>query len=65
MKNYEEVTKNVFRKSEEIIVRNGRRRNTIITIGMSACCLAAVCGVGTIAWYRGHNTAAFGAGDTD
>ena len=57
MKNYEEVTKSVFRKSEEIIARNERRRNTIMTIGMSACCLAAVCGVGTIAWYRGHNSA--------
>ncbi|MDE7400232.1 MAG: hypothetical protein K2N06_12000 [Oscillospiraceae bacterium] len=52
MKNYEEVTKNVFRKSEELIARNQRRRNTIMTIGMSACCLAAVCGVGAIAWNR-------------
>lgn len=52
MKNYEEVTKDVFRKSEELIARNERRRNTIMTIGMSACCLAAVCGVGTIAWNR-------------
>lgn len=56
MKNYEEVTKSVFRKSEEIIARNERRRNTIMTVGMSACCLAAVCGVGTIAWNRARNT---------
>ncbi|MBD5111259.1 MAG: hypothetical protein HDT42_01795 [Ruminococcaceae bacterium] len=56
MKNYEEVTKSVFRKSEEIIARNERRRNTIMTIGMSACCLAAVCGVGTIAWNRARST---------
>lgn len=56
MKNYEEVTKNVFRKSEELIARNERRRNTIMTIGASACCLAAVCGVGTIAWNRARST---------
>lgn len=77
MKNYEEVTKNVFRKSEELIARNRRRRNTMIKIGASACCLAVIGGVGATAWSRGrnpapeeqtavsdNNTIAFG-GDTD
>lgn len=55
MKNYEEVTENVFRKSEEIIKQNRRRRNTIMKIGVSAGCLAIIGTVGAGAWNRGHN----------
>lgn len=78
MKNYEEVTESVFQKSDEIIKRNKRRRNTMMKIGASAGCLIVVGAVGVSVWANGNKiptessgqfisdsaALAFGAGDT-
>lgn len=78
MKNYEEITESVFQKSEEIIKRNRRRRNTMMKIGASAGCLIVVGAVGVSVWANGNKiptessgqfisdsaALAFGAGDT-
>lgn len=77
MKNYEEVTESVFQKSDEIIKRNKRRRNTMMKIGASAGCLIVVGAVGVSVWANGNKiptessgqfisdsaALAFGAGD--
>lgn len=62
MKNYEEVTESVFRKSDEIIKRNKRRRNTMMKIGASAGCLIVVGAVGVSVWANGNKIPAESAG---
>lgn len=62
MKNYEEVTESVFQKSDEIIKRNKRRRNTMMKIGASAGCLIMVGAVGVSVWANGNKIPAESAG---
>lgn len=50
MKNYNEVAESVFRRSEEIIEKNNRRRKTLIGIGSAAGCLLVAGAVGFGVW---------------
>lgn len=80
MKNYEEVAESVFRRSEEIIAQNKRRRREMtINIGSAVGCLAVAGAVGIGVWKNAGRNANvvqsegqlandgkdfFGAGDT-
>lgn len=64
MRNYEEVAERVFRRGNEIIKRNKRRRRVILGVCSSAACLAVVIAVSFGEWAssrRGFNA----AGDID
>lgn len=51
MKNYEEVAESVFKRSEEMIVLNKkRRRDRLINIGATVSCLAVAGAVGIGVW---------------
>ncbi len=51
MKNYEEVAESVFKRSEEMIALNKkRRRDRLINIGATVGCLAVAGAVGIGVW---------------
>lgn len=50
MKSYEEVAESVFRRGDEIIKRNKRRRRVMLGVCTSAVCLAAVIAVSLGEW---------------
>ncbi|MBD5383397.1 MAG: hypothetical protein HDR72_00155 [Ruminococcaceae bacterium] len=58
MKNYEEVAESVFKRSEEMIALNKRRRrDRLINIGATVGCLAVAGAVGIGVWKNaGHGT---------
>lgn len=66
MKNYEEVAESVFKRSEEMIAQNKRRRrDRLINIGATVSCLAVAGAVGIGVWKTVGQSGAQVAGDID
>lgn len=57
MRNYEEVAERVFRRGDEMIRRNKRRRRVMLGVCSSAACLAAVIAVSYGEWTNSRRSA--------
>lgn len=55
MRNYEEIAERVFRRSEEIIERNNKRRRVMTRVCSAAGCLAVAGAVGVGVWANANN----------